>query len=403
MKDSEKYKVLICDDTPEVGADLAGQVRKAASKDLYCVLKAPAKEDVQCAIKEVFARQSAVLGRDKRRESACLFDEANILILDYDLLYIDEERARHTGESLARLARLFSDADVIVVYNQFQGAHFDLSLRGHVSSHADLNLDADLLGTPGLWTDPPWGGFRPWHWQTLCRAVETQRARLRMVREHFDKPIVEALGMQEEDIARLSDTAFGFIAPGAGDWEGFRLQTFRSFASKPANGRNVCGLLMADGEAACRFAASRVGKWLERSVLGPQDVLVDLPHLVQSFPFLLGNDMCELKAWNATVSEAEGWKSKVPAGSWFEPEGFLSRPAVWRQRFEADAEVRKSWDALDFASDRPFVFLEDTSSFAPFDDAKQFRAGHHSAFDWRFIKHLSGIKYAPQRRLAYAE
>ena len=397
------YSVLICDDTPEVGVNFVEQVRAVAPKDHYSVLEAPSKEEVQCAVKELFARQSDLLGPRERGRSACLFDEADILILDYDLLRIDEENARHTGESLARLARLLSDADVIVVYNQFQGAHFDLSLRGHLSSHADLNVEADLLSARGLWTDPPWYGFRPWHWQTLHRAVETQRARQRLVAEHFNEAIVDVLGMREEDLLCLSDTAVGFIAPDAHDWEDTQVHTFKSFAESIGNGKCTSDLLKLDKEAAYRFAASRIGKWLERQVLGPQDVLVDLPHLVQFFPFLLEDDMDELEAWNATAFEPESLKGKVPAGCWFEAGGFLSRPAVWRQRFEADNAVRESWGALDYSSGRPFVFLEDTSSFAPFDDARQFRAGHHNAFDWRFIKHLNGITYSPQRRLAYAE
>ena len=397
------YSVLICDDDANICDQWVETVRQVAPAEHYKVLEPPGKKEVQEAIREVFARQCALLKGSPGERAACLFDSADILILDYDLLHIDEHNARHTGESLARLARMFTTAGVVVVVNQFGGAHFDLSLRGHLSSHADLNLDADLLGTCGLWTDPPWSGFRPWHWQTLFRAVETQKERQRTVRENFDKPIVDVLGMEEDSIAQLSDTAFGFLAPRAGDWRSIRSETFRSFASRPANGKSASALSNADEEAACRFAASRIGKWLERLVLGPQDMLIDLPHLIQFFPFLLENDMRELEAWNATACGAEGLKGRLPAGCWFEREGFLSRPAVWRQRFEQDAGIRKSRGTLDYSSVPPFVFLEDTSTFAPLEDAKQFRAGHHNAFDWRFIKRHSGVTYAPQRRLAYAE
>lgn len=96
-------------------------------------------------------------------------------------------------------------------------------------------------------------------------------------------------------------------------------------------------------------------------------------------------------------------KGRVPDGCWFEPRGFLSRPAVWGQRFEDDASVRENRGTFDFSSAPPFVFLEDTSGFAPFEEAKQFRAGHHNASDWRFVKCVEKMTYAPQRRLAYAE
>ena len=401
MKDSEKYKVLICDDTPEVRTDLAGQVRKAAPADLYSVLKAPAKEDVQRTIKEVFARQSAALSGHERDRSACLFDDANILILDYDLLYIDEKSARHTGESLARLARLFSNADVVVVYNQFQGAHFDLSLRGNLSSHADLNLQADLLGNPGLWTDPPWEGFRPWHWQTLHRAVKTQRTRQKLVVEHFDKAIVDVLRMREEDLLCLSDTAVGFVAPDARDLAGVRKHTFRSFASTLGNGERTLALL--DNEAACRFVAARVGKWLEREVLGPQDVLIDLPHLIQRFPFLWEEDLANPAIWTAAVCGGEEVKRRVPEGCWFEPAAFLSRPAVWSSRLLEQAGIRETRASYDYSRVPPLVFLEDTSTFEELQRATQFRAGHHNAYDRRFAKCVAGKVYAPQRRFAFVE
>lgn len=394
--------VLLCDDDPGVCAEWVEAVRGVAPKEHYDVLDAPDNGKLRASIKELFRRQCAMLS-DVRKRDDCLFDGVDILVLDYDLLHIDENNARHTGEALAWLARAFTTAEVVVVVNQFQEAHFDLSLLGHTYSQADLNLHADLLGSPGLWTDPPWNGFRAWHWQTLYRAVETQRERYRLVKDHFEEPIVEVLGMREEDLLRLSDTAVGFIAPDARDWGEVCKWTFKSFASNPANGRCASTLFEKDEEAAHRFAASRVGKWLERQVLGSQDVLVDLPHLIQFFPFLLGEDMHELEAWNAAVCDWESLKGRVPDGCWFELQGFLSRPAVWGQRFADDAGVRETRGTFDFSSTPPFVFLEDTSTFAPLQEAKQFRAGHHNASDWRFVKCVENVTYAPQRRLAYAE
>ena len=396
------YTVLICDDDEDVCDDWVGTVRHVAPEEHYKVLSAPSNKDVQCAAKELFARQGAVLDQRQRANSECLFDKANILILDYDLLHVDKDNARHTGESLARLARTFSKAEAVVVYNQFREAHFDLSLRGHLSSHADLNLQEDLLGTPGLWTDPPWDGFRPWHWQTLRGAVDTQRARRAWVREHMEEPIVDALGMEHDDAMRLSDAAFGFIAADAKDWQGLKRRTFSDFIRGPANGMCTPTLLESDPDAACRFAGARIGKWLELRVLGPQDVLVDLPHLVQFYPFLLGEDMMELEAWNAVVSGKDEPRLDIPEACWFSPRGVLSRPAVWAQRFEQDAGIRKARGTFDFSSSPPFVFLEDMSTFAPLDTAKQFRAGHNTASDHRFARCVDDRSYAPQRRLAFA-
>ena len=397
------YSVLICDDNQKVCDDWVETVRQVAPEEHYKVLEPPSKKEVQEAIRVMFARQCALHDERPRTRAACMFDDADILILDYDLLHIDERKARHTGESLAQLARAFTTAGVVVVVNQFGGAHFDLSLRGHLSSHADLNLHADLLGIRGLWTDPPWDGFRPWHWQTLHRAVETQRARQKLVTEHLDEAIVDVLGMREEDLFYLSDTAVGFIAPDARDWAGIREHTFKSFANCFSNGRCASALFKLDEEAACRFAAARIGKWLERQVLGPQDVLIDLPHMIQRFPFLLGDDLESPNAWSAAVYGSEEAKSRVPRSCWFQPPNVLSRPAVWAQRLLEQAGIRESRASFDYSRVPPWVFLEDTSSFKQLQDAKQFRAGHHNAYDRRFAKCVASKIYAPQRRLAFVE
>ena len=395
------YSVLICDDDTDICSLWVETVRSVAPPEHYEVLEPPSRSALQDAIQEVFARQSALLDGNVREQARCMFDGADVLILDYDLLHIDERHARHTGESLARLVRLCTTAGVVVVVNQF-GTHFDLSLRGHLSSHADLNLRAELLGSPGLWTDPPWDGFRPWHWQTLHRAVETQKARQQLVAEHFDEAIIDVLGMREEDLLGLTDTAVGFIAPKARDWEGARTRTFKSFAESIGNGKCTSDLLKLDKAAAYRFAASRIGKWLERRVLGPQNVLIDLPHLIQRFPFLLEDDLANPAIWTAAVCGGEEVKRRIPEGCWFEPAG-LSRPAVWSARLEEHKGIRERRASFDYSRVPPLVFLEDMSAFGKLQEATQFRAGHHNVYDRRFAQCVTGKTYAPQRRLAFAE
>ena len=391
--------VLLCDDEPAVGRDWVETVLGVAPECHYVVQDAPAKTQVYEAIRELFARQMADRGRDRK---ACLFDDVDILVLDYDLLHIDDANARHTGESLARLARIYANVAVVVVVNQFRDAQFDLSLLGHVASDADLNIDGALLGSSGLWADS-WKGFRPWHWQTLYRAVDTQRAREAWVRSHWEGSIVDALGMREEDnFAHLSDDAFGFIAPCSKDWRQLQQRTFKDFVCEAAGGISTGNLLEFDPDAACRFASARIGKWLERMVLGPQDALIDLPHLIQRFPFLLGDDITEPEAWNKAVHSPERVRERLPDGCWFAPADFLSRPAVWSQRLEGEPEFRAQRHSFDFSSVPPLVFLEDTSTFVPIEEATPFRAGHHNFFDRRFAMCLPDITYSPQHRLAFA-
>ena len=398
------YSVLICDDEQSQAENWIEDVQNIARSDTYNIMEPPSNEDVSRAMKEIFLRRSSVRDGLMRQREECLFDEVDILVIDYDLVHIDENQAQHTGESIARLARTFSDCSVTVVLNQFQGMDFDLSLRGHLASHADLNINGNLLAIPGLWEPPPWNDFRPWHWQTLSEAVETQKAREAHIKNFLDQPIIDFFEMQEEDALRLSDTAFGFIAPEAKNFEELKMQNFRSFVLSAQGNRDAQALLNYDESAAVRFIAARIGKWLERELLGPQDVLLDVPHMLQRFPFLIEyteDDVREIDAWNKMIHDTRKLQETPVSNYWFGPENFLSRPAVWSQKLEEDEEFREKRAKFDYTNVPDIVFLEDLSAFARISDAKEFRAGFHNSYDRRFVKDDPSFVYGPKRRFAF--
>ena len=350
------YSVLICDDDPGLAADWVKEVQEIAPQK-YKFLSVPNNKDVSEAAQELLHRRGAVRNARPYELKKCLFDGVDILFIDYDLVHIDNDNAQHTGESIARLARTFSPCSVIVVLNQFRGVDFDLSLRGHVASHADLNIDVKLIATPGLWHGPPWSGFRPWFWQTLSQAVESQRARERMVSKNFDQSIVETLGLEVRDASRLSDTAFAFIAPEASNFAELKETTFESFFSVTQDCRDAKALLESDPDASARFVAARIGKWLEREVLGPQDVLIDVPHLLQRFPFLLGEKVSDIGAWNNAVYSMKPLEAILDKSDWFKPSNCLSKPVVWCQRLEENEEISKQRAVFDFSNVPDIVFL----------------------------------------------
>ena len=270
-------------------------------------------------------------------------------------------------------------------------------------SHGDLNIGSGLIGTPGLWRDPPWKKFRPWSWQTLSKAVENQKARVEFVEKKLNQSIVKAFGMEAEDIVHLSDTGFGFVAPDASDYKVFQEQTFKSFLENTIDGRDANSVVKTDSGSlrpAAQFVGARIGKWLEREVLGPQDVLIDIPHLIQLYPFLLDADVKEIKAWNNAIHNKDTLKNAVPDDCWFEPDGFLSRPVIWRRRLEKNKEFQTRRAKFDYALVPEIVFLEDVSVFAPLSEATGFRAGFHNSFDRRYVKVVEGFTYSPQRRFA---
>ncbi len=395
--------VLVCDDDPALAADWVDRVRAIAPAAQYDVQAALSNDETREAIRALLARRKAARDGAAIPTDGCRFDGVDVLVVDYDLLHIDEDSARYTGESVARLARSFADCPVIVVLNQFPESQFDLSLRGHLASFADLNIDVDLLGTPGLWTDPPWQGFRPWSWQTLWRAVDAQKTRVGALSatKSLDRPIVDLLGMKPEDGVRLSDGAFAFIAPGAENFTALARQSFRSLLETIPDGRDAASRIDDDPSSAARIAAARVSKWLEREVLGPQDVLVDIPHLLQRFPFLVPGDPSDPAAWNAAIHDEAALQALLPDGVWFDADGWLSRPAIWWSRLESDAGIRKRRQEFDFSRVANVAFLEDVSAFCPLDDAREFRAGFHNSFDRRFAKVVDGVRYSPQRRFAF--
>ena len=48
-------------------------------------------------------------------------------------------------------------------------------------------------------------------------------------------------------------------------------------------------------EIIARVVAAYIDRWFRRDVLGPQEALVDLPHLLMRLPFLLGEKAGDLR------------------------------------------------------------------------------------------------------------
>lgn len=401
------FNVLICDDDADQVRDWHDRIRAIIPEGgPYSLGDVRTTSEINEGVQSLLLRQRCLREEKDKPVVQCLFDEVDILIVDYDLVHIDEEKTRHTGEGIARLARAFSTCGLIVILNQHPEVEFDLSLRGNLESHADLNLHGDLVASAGLWMPPPWKKeFRPWHWPVLSSAAAALRRRTDFISKNIDRTILGTLGFTEREVSRLSDSAFGFVAPGANNSEALNAITFSQFISgnssavDPKDGRALH--IGKDVSACARIAASRLAKWMERSVLGPQDILVDVPHLMQRMPFLTKGERTELGVWNEAVNLGRGaLTDEVPESAWFKNEDWLTRPALWWTRIEDDGSLREKRLGYDYSSSPNYVFQEDASCFARFEDAKQFRAGFHNHFDRRYAAEFNAIRYAPRRRFA---
>src|SRR5207253_3989616 len=117
-----------------------------------------------------------------------------------------------TGESVAYLARCYSNCGYIIELNQFGTNWFDLTLSGSLDSYADLNIGSDQLANPGLWSDQ-FAGFRPWSWPIIPRAVNELKKRTAEAVRCRSDVILEALGLTQDRVGILPRSIREFLAP----------------------------------------------------------------------------------------------------------------------------------------------------------------------------------------------
>lgn len=324
-------------------------------------------------------------------------DEAAILIVDYDLLELNKI-TYITAEEVAYLARCYSHCGLIVVLNQFGKNEFDLTLKGHPESFADLNLGSEQIYNPGLWEEP-WKGFRPWVWPLLPRALETYEKRSIELRSALDHPIPSFLGI-EGIVGLLPRTTVEFLQSRSRKIEE---TTFKDFVEGSRHGLGPRDKPI-DDEAIARIAAARIHKWLERLVLPGQDILVDTPHLVSRFPSLLQGNLKSKTTWkNVVTFESPSkaiLKTNVIDRFRFKKDAWVSRTCwIWGQLsgYEEIEEVKNPWKKTEKAD---VVFCEDLSAYAPREAAKEFVADLSSPFVRRYVAQADGVVYQPLVRFA---
>tara|TARA_B100000965_G_scaffold162249_1_gene135162 strand:- start:3125 stop:4369 length:1245 start_codon:yes stop_codon:yes gene_type:complete len=382
-------KIVICDDElkrTERWANRLGALEAVASR-YEIVIATP--DDIGKAYKELEERREALRSDPKIQFEGNLFDSANILVLDQDLLHLESEGKYAVGNELAYLARVFSGAGFITVLNEFGIRNFDLSLVEDAMARADINVGSDHLDNPGLWTEP-FEGFRPWHWPVIPKAASTFQQRVKEVQEALDEPVFGFFGFEERELRQMSRSVLGVVMADKGDGthsSGLET-TFKDFVLYS----HGAGMNSRDAKAIetrpdiiARVAAARSAKWLERQVVVSQDVLVDAPHLVSRMPFLMTGDHSKISDWNRTTAfEGELLIDGSIEKYRFERPDWLYRPAFWWNRIEDSEEIQalmEKWDGMPC----PFVFREDTSSFGTEENSLEFVAEVPSVFDRRYV------------------
>lgn len=355
------------------------------------------------------------------------FDDAEILIIDYDLININNDNAEVkkddifvTGEQIAYLARCYSHCGFIVALNQFGDNAFDLSLRGHPESYADLNIGASQLDNRGLWEDNV-AGFRPWSWPILPEAASAFRKCVKELLKdnNLDKPLLSFLGFDDELTKMLSRSTLEFIEEKSRKADPPEKMTSRQFVLRSENGlRGKDSEKPPNVEQLAHIAAARIRLWLDSLVLPGQDILVDAPHLIGRFPSLLvGEKKRQLTTWNKAATLA-----RQPPGieltrlkmARFAKDQWLTRPAWQWPKLSSDQKIEEVAEPWSSPKHGDYVFCEDISRFLPREAAREFVADLPSSFVRRFVvnvdsdrkevekyaKVLSEVAYRPSVRFS---
>lgn len=333
------------------------------------------------------------------RSRTTRLDDADVLVVDYDLFDTD---AFLTGETVAYFARCFSSCGLIVGVNQYGHNTFDLTLRGHPESFADLNVGQDQLANPNLWGRAV-PGFHPWCWPILPNYLDDFDRKIEDIKASLgtspttDVAICEVIGIPSKVLSTVPRSIGQFLGkdPAATTFRQFVAESGNGLRPKDAKPRPVCGDVIA------RVGAAKVSKWLERLVLPGQDILVDAPHLVSRYPSLLAGDVRHIESWNATarlvphhptvLSDAIE-RFRLSKSHW------LSRPVwLWGELRECEEilEVREPWKV----KSPGWAFCEDASRFFK-GGYGEFVAEGDSPFSRRFVRRYRGIDYRPAYRFS---
>lgn len=349
-------------------------------------------KDFRSQLEIVAKREEGIRSGKKVSFDDSDFDRAAAVIVDFELPKAFEALGNPTGERICYLLRCYSSCGTLVGVDQFitlGTSSFDLTLRGHPGSFADVNVTASQLTLSGLW-----GGrsdFRPWYWPNVIQLPARLEAATDLLRSALDRPLSEVLGIPEL-IRNVSDAARDFLGSKPED------VTPRSFVQSSGNG--IQGRTeTATDEMVARISAARLMKWFERLVLPGEDVLMDGPHMAVRYPSLLAaSDRTSTESWNVTAAfkphDQLGLRWEAIENHRVNDSPFLSRPSWLASNMARDKKVNEVADPFS-RTPSPFVFAEDASAFFAEGECHPFKASFDSPYVRRYVKQIDGVTYTP--------
>lgn len=404
-------KIGVWDDDEGAATDWSSELKAALGSQT--IVYAAKANDIEAELNVLHERRRRYTeGKDREDWGDCELDDVDILIVDNDLFDLPH-LSDLSAETVANRVGVYTDCASIVVLNLSPDIDFDLRLLGHPESKADLHINDHFVADPGLWSMCPreGGAFRPWDWPLLSTARALHGSRVDEVvallsSDESEMPILDFLGFGQSARRRLSRSAQAFLHPvkRAEEVSFWDFVHDNAMAVGRLDGEQI--VKRHDSAMVARVGARRIATWLARYVLGPQDVLIDLPHVVEKMPFVVPTDKWDVRSfWNSCASLHEAPVQLVEGLgiSMLEKKEWIDRPAFWADELESEENVERMLKATE-ANPRSFVFCEDASSFFPAAECDQFVAAYNSMTDRRFVRWLeaegTGHRYGPQSRLA---
>ena len=437
-------KVLVCDDIEARGQEAVGEITKVreglAKIDVSIQIQGLFEDQLSVKIKNLFDYVAKYLPPNGTVQSGSI-DPHNFAEFDCDIIFIDNnlsalhiDGARLTAEAIAGFVRGFTNARYVVSLNKNPEIDFDLRfLVGDYQTQADLALNADHLSNLALWTGNPEdakGHFLPWYWPVLNCVSNKRMEQIEFVKENITSAIFRTMSFSDQAVDYLSRHAIGalsldvFDPPNSGsDATSVDTITFVDFFRNSCRSLPVLHERRALAEEAvggngsaveilARVVSGEIDKWIRRDVVGPQEVLVDIPHLLMRMPFILGGRVCDSAQWNQALGVAASPFGLDPeiydkhiADTVFPDNMWVKSPCFWWP----DLKNSEALNELYFSASEEWpevVFFEDTSQFgnvrANVDGSEpmEFAAEFEGSWNRRYVSVLQDFRYAPRSRFA---
>lgn len=365
-------RILIVDDEPERSRDWAAKIESFGFPG--ATVTALDIEGARVVMKAADAR------RRRARENLdpiaadapCDLDTVDVLIVDYDLQELLRVGEWSTGLQVATLARALTRVKLIVLVNQFGTNSFDLTLSKAAQSHADFDVGSGQLLNPAFWDRARIGGYAPWGWNDgVLRAPARLSSMVEWLMPRLDDPVLTSLGFTAGTDDSNADTYLTNEL-----WQEFLIDPGHSFRHLVSESEFLTlkdrQAISTFDEPCARVAAALVSHWLDRWVIPANDVLIDLPHLASSYPWLLTKRE-EVRCWQHAASLDSGFDAFLPdvANHQFTPGFPLSRSVVWRRKIVQDGALAEP-NGFTYDGFPDLVFCEDTSKFHEFCESRPF-------------------------------